>query len=180
MSNACCNNLRFFFWLFYFLSFLEFWNVSYHSSVVGLIQQWWHITPSVMELSQALEHPLLGNFVHVSKVSPAGLCRATQTEAHSSSHMLRVKNMLQYFQERGLPSPSGELCSSRGFCPSVLVEICPFKSCRAELLQSSRSHFASADCWVPVLVSTCPAFPHASPSTSAAHTCDDPKKLIRR
>lgn len=75
--------------------------------------------------------PSLGNFVHVSKWSPSALCRAAQTEAHSSSHML--KDMLQYFQYQGLPSPSGELCSSRGFCLSVLVEICPFKSCRAEL-----------------------------------------------
>lgn len=107
--------------------------------------------------------PSLGNFVHVSKSSPAGLCRAAQTQVHM------LKDMLQYFQYQGLPSPSGELCSSRGFCPSVLVEICPFKSCRAERLQSSRSHFASADCWVPVLVSPCPAFPDASPSTSAVH-----------
>lgn len=151
--------------------FFAFWTSRMHASVVRLTHQWWYRARFVMELSQALcwSIPSLGNSVHVRKSSPAGSCRTAQTEVHSSSHMLRVKDMPQYFQEQGLPSPSGELCSSRGSCPSVLVEICPFKSCRAELLQSSCSHFASADCWVPVLVSTWSAFPHASPSTSATH-----------
>lgn len=35
--------------------------------------------------------------------------------------MLRVKDMLKYFRDWGLPSPSGELCSYTGFSPSELV-----------------------------------------------------------